>query len=227
MKFLFDSDTWQEIYGSIRKNKVRTGITIIGVLWGIFLLVVLLGDARGLENSFNKAFGNFATNSVFVWTQSTDTPFKGFQKGTLYLQKVNDGGFTTLELLLHKSAFLKNNGKKVTTLGAMAKMYASESCVKIANDAVQIHGGMGFIEETGVAQHYRDARITTIYEGTNGIQSLDLVGRKLGQDGGKAIMAFFEMVKSFIKENEGNVFRTHKPTFGCCMVENQFSWSRL
>jgi len=56
MKFLFDSDTWQEIYGSIRKNKVRTGITIIGVLWGIFLLVVLLGAARGLENSFNKAF---------------------------------------------------------------------------------------------------------------------------------------------------------------------------
>jgi putative ABC transport system permease protein len=81
MKFLFDSDTWQEIYGSIRKNKVRTIITIIGVLWGIFLLVVLLGAARGMENNFKKLFGTFATNSVFVWTQSTDTPFKGFQKG--------------------------------------------------------------------------------------------------------------------------------------------------
>ena len=90
MKFLFDSDTWQEIYGSIRKNKVRTGITIIGVLWGIFLLVVLLGAARGLENSFNKAFGNFATNSVFVWTQSTDTPFKGFQKGRSFSLNMND-----------------------------------------------------------------------------------------------------------------------------------------
>lgn len=90
MKFLFDSDTWQEIYGSIRKNKLRTAITIIGVLWGIFLLVVLLGAARGLENSFNKAFGNFATNSVFVWTQSTDTPFKGFQKGRRFLLDFND-----------------------------------------------------------------------------------------------------------------------------------------
>ncbi len=90
MKFLFDSDTWQEIYGSIRKNKLRTSITIIGVLWGIFLLVVLLGAARGLENSFNKAFGNFATNSVFVWTQSTDTPFKGFQKGRRFRLTFND-----------------------------------------------------------------------------------------------------------------------------------------
>ncbi|MCI2228141.1 ABC transporter permease [Polaribacter sp. MSW13] len=90
MKFLFDSDTWQEIYGSIRKNKVRTAITIIGVLWGIFLLVVLLGAARGLENSFNKLFGNFATNSVFVWTQSTDTPFKGFQEGRRFTLTMND-----------------------------------------------------------------------------------------------------------------------------------------
>mgnify|MGYP003645812772 FL=1 len=90
MKFLFDSDTWQEIYGSIRKNKVRTAITIIGVLWGIFLLVVLLGAARGMENGFNKLFGNFATNSVFVWTQSTDTPFKGFQEGRRFSLKMND-----------------------------------------------------------------------------------------------------------------------------------------
>ncbi len=90
MKFLFDSDTWQEIYGSIRKNKVRTVITIIGVLWGIFLLVVLLGAARGMENNFKKIFGNFATNSVFIWTQSTDRPFKGFQKGRRFLPTLTD-----------------------------------------------------------------------------------------------------------------------------------------
>lgn len=81
MKFIFDQDTWQEIYGSIRKNKMRASITIIGVMWGIFLLIVLLGAARGMENNFNKIFGNFATNSVFVWAQSTSKPFKGFQEG--------------------------------------------------------------------------------------------------------------------------------------------------
>ncbi|MDG1040219.1 MAG: ABC transporter permease [Polaribacter sp.] len=90
MKFLFDSDTWQEIYGSIRKNKMRTIITIIGVLWGIFLLVVLLGAARGIENNFNKIFGSFATNSVFVWTEATDTPFKGFQKNRRFSLTLKD-----------------------------------------------------------------------------------------------------------------------------------------
>ncbi|GGG99971.1 ABC transporter ATP-binding protein [Polaribacter pacificus] len=84
MKFLFDSDTWQEIYGSIRKNKMRTAITIIGVLWGIFLLVVLLGAARGIENNFNKIFGSFATNSVFIFPRATEIPFKGFQKNRTF-----------------------------------------------------------------------------------------------------------------------------------------------
>jgi putative ABC transport system permease protein len=90
MKFLFDSDTWQEIYGSIRKNKLRTAITIIGVMWGIFLLVVLLGAARGVENNFNKLFGTFATNSVFVWAQRTSMPFKGFQEGKSITLKMSD-----------------------------------------------------------------------------------------------------------------------------------------
>ena len=90
MKFLFDIDTWQEIYSSIRKNKIRTGITIIGVMWGIFLLVVLLGAAKGVENNFNKLFGSFATNSVFVWAQATSEPFKGFQEGRRLTLKMTD-----------------------------------------------------------------------------------------------------------------------------------------
>ncbi|MFC2109917.1 ABC transporter permease [Bacteroidota bacterium] len=90
MKFLFEIDTWQEIYESIRKNKLRTAITVIGVTWGIFLLVTLLGAARGMENSFNRMFGDFATNSVFIWGQSTEKPFKGFQKGKSVQLKLSD-----------------------------------------------------------------------------------------------------------------------------------------
>lgn len=90
MSFLFDKDTWQEIYSSIRKNKMRTAITIVGVMWGIFLLVVLLGAAKGVENNFNKLFGNFATNSVFVWAQQTSKPFKGFQEGKGLTLKMTD-----------------------------------------------------------------------------------------------------------------------------------------
>ena len=70
--------------------------------------------------------------------------------------------------------------------------------------AQQVFGGHGYVEEWGMSQYVRDARITMIYEGANGVQSLDLVGRKLPSDGGKHAMAFFELVKSFIKENEGD-----------------------
>jgi len=98
MKFIFDPDTWQEIYGSIRKNKMRASITIIGVMWGIFLLIVLLGAARGMENNFNKLFGNFATNSVFVWAQSTSMPFKGFQEGKGIRLKLTDADHIMSEI---------------------------------------------------------------------------------------------------------------------------------
>lgn len=80
-RFLFDRDTWQELYDSISKNKVRSILTMVGVWWGILLLIGLLGSARGIENSFNRLFGDFATNSVFIWSQSTSKPFKGFQEG--------------------------------------------------------------------------------------------------------------------------------------------------
>ncbi|MBL4807981.1 MAG: acyl-CoA dehydrogenase C-terminal domain-containing protein [Rhodobacteraceae bacterium] len=68
--------------------------------------------------------------------------------------------------------------------------------------AQQVFGGHGYIEEQGMSQFVRDARIAMIYEGANGVQALDLVGRKLAADGGKPVMAFFDLVKTFIKENE-------------------------
>ncbi len=75
-----------------------------------------------------------------------------------------------------------------------------EACVQ----AQQVFGGHGYIEEHGMSQFVRDARITMIYEGANGVQALDLVGRKLAADGGKPLMGFFEMVKAYIKQHEAD-----------------------
>lgn len=90
MKFIFDKDTWQEIFGSIRKSKLRTSITVIGVLWGIFLFITLLGAARGMENGFDREFRNLATNSIFLWAQRTGMPHKGFQRGRRLRLKIQD-----------------------------------------------------------------------------------------------------------------------------------------
>ena len=76
------------------------------------------------------------------------------------------------ELMLHKAAFLKNSNKNVTQLGAMSKMYASEICVEIANDAVQVHGGYGYTKDYPVEKFYRDSKLCTIGEGTTEIQKL-------------------------------------------------------
>ena len=82
------------------------------------------------------------------------------------------------ELLLHKAAFLKQQHRPVTTAGAMAKMYASEVCVKVANEAVQIHGGYGYTKDYPVEKFYRDAKLCTIGEGTTEIQKV-VISRNL------------------------------------------------
>jgi alkylation response protein AidB-like acyl-CoA dehydrogenase len=85
---------------------------------------------------------------------------------------------------------------RIDLLIPLIKAWCSDEGFAIASDAVQVHGGMGFIEETGVAQHLRDARIAMIYEGTNGIQALDLVGRKLPDAGGAHVSALFDELQS-------------------------------
>ena len=81
-------------------------------------------------------------------------------------------------------------------LTPLVKAYGTDVGVEVTSLGVQVHGGMGYIEETGAAQHYRDARISPIYEGTNGIQAADLVGRKLSMDGGGVLFALLDEVKT-------------------------------
>lgn len=92
----------------------------------------------------------------------------------------------------------------VSLLTPVIKGFLTDKGFDSAVQAQQVYGGHGYIEEHGMSQFVRDARITMIYEGANGVQALDLVGRKLAQDGGKHVMAFFEELKGFIKANEGD-----------------------
>ncbi len=92
----------------------------------------------------------------------------------------------------------------VSLLTPVVKGFLTDKGFESAVQAQQVFGGHGYIEETGISQFVRDARIAMIYEGANGIQALDLVGRKLAQDGGKHVMAFFDLIRNFIRENGDN-----------------------
>jgi hypothetical protein len=86
----------------------------------------------------------------------------------------------------------------VDLLIPVVKGWSTENGIDIASLGIQVHGGMGFIEETGAAQHLRDARITTIYEGTTGIQANDLVGRKVGREEGRTAYALIAEMEKYV-----------------------------
>jgi alkylation response protein AidB-like acyl-CoA dehydrogenase len=102
----------------------------------------------------------------------------------------------------HREGDADANGL-ISLLTPVIKGFLTDKGYEYASAAQQVYGGHGYIEEWGMSQFARDARITMIYEGANGVQALDLVGRKLAQDGGKHVMAFFELVKNFASENKG------------------------
>ena len=99
---------------------------------------------------------------------------------------------------------------RVALLTPVAKAFSTDIGCEVASIGVQVHGGMGFIEETGAAQIYRDARILPIYEGTNGIQAIDLVVRKLPLEGGKVVEAYIGELKRTVDD----VRASNRPEFG-------------
>jgi putative ABC transport system permease protein len=87
---MFSRDNWDEILEALSANWFRTLLTAFGVLWGIFILVILLAAGKGLENGVKQGFGGMATNSMFMWTQVTSKPYKGLPKGRRYNFKIED-----------------------------------------------------------------------------------------------------------------------------------------
>ena len=100
--------------------------------------------------------------------------------------------------------------ERASLLTPVAKAFSTDIGTEVASLGVQIHGGMGFIEETGAAQHYRDARIASIYEGTNGIQSIDLVTRKIPLEGGTTVALYLDELRGTVKA----VKESNAPAFG-------------
>jgi acyl-CoA dehydrogenase len=99
---------------------------------------------------------------------------------------------------------------RAALLTPIAKAFSTDVGNEVSSLGVQVHGGMGFIEETGAAQHFRDARIAAIYEGTNGIQSIDLVTRKLAAHGGASVWALIDELKEIVAKVEAS----NDPAFG-------------
>ncbi len=79
--WLFEPDIWREVYTTLTKNLMRTILTTLGVLFAVMILILLLGSTNGIKNGFNKLFEGTATNSMFVWSQRTGMPYKGFERG--------------------------------------------------------------------------------------------------------------------------------------------------
>ncbi len=100
--------------------------------------------------------------------------------------------------------------ERASLLTPVAKAFSTDIGIEVASLGVQVHGGMGFVEETGAAQHFRDARIAAIYEGTNGIQALDLVARKVPLEGGKTVARYLDELRGTVKQ----VAASNAPDFG-------------
>jgi len=131
--------------------------------------------------------------------------------------------------LHQEEAWRKYAAARVALLTPVVKAWCTDMGVEVASLGVQVHGGMGYIEESGAAQHFRDARIAPIYEGTNGIQALDLVGRKLLRDEGAAALQYIDEVHSLINglnlrtEQDLAIIRRHLAA-GVDALDNSTHW---
>lgn len=78
---MFDLDKWQEIMHSLLRSPLRTFLTALGIFWGMFMLIVMMGAGNGLESGVRQDMGGRSTNSLFIWARRTTQPYKGFQPG--------------------------------------------------------------------------------------------------------------------------------------------------
>jgi putative ABC transport system permease protein len=133
---VFDLDKWQEIFGTIRKNKLRTILTAFSVAWGIFILIVLLAAGRGLRNGAQAQFGNDAANSIWIEGGQTTIPYKGYKPGRV-IQLTNVDFYkikNEIEGIDHASAVFGDGGNKILSYknehaGFLVRPCAPDHCI--------------------------------------------------------------------------------------------------
>jgi alkylation response protein AidB-like acyl-CoA dehydrogenase len=179
-------------------GEVNNGIAHMFVMMNAARLQVGVQGVAIAERAFQQAlaFSQERKQGRAVWSAEYPAPLYGHPdvRRTLLLMKakieaaraicLTTGVLADLANLAGTEAERTTARQRQELLTPIAKAWSTDIGVEVASLGVQVHGGMGFIEETGAAQHYRDARIAPIYEGTNGIQAIDLVGRKVPMEGG-------------------------------------------
>ncbi len=153
---LFDRDKWTEIMHALGKNKLRTFFTAFGVFWGIFMLVIMLGSGRGLKNGVNQGMGDMAFNALFMWTQSTTVPYKGFPRGRRYNFNNDDtkalrDNVPELEYIAPRLQVFAAQGDNNVVRGERTAAYRIQGDYPDMNkiDPVNIHAGR-FINENDI-----------------------------------------------------------------------------
>lgn len=146
--FLFDRDKWTEIFHALSKNKLRTFFTSFGVFWGIFMLVIMLGSGKGLKNGVNQGMGDMANNALFVWTQSTTMPYKGFPRGRRFNFRNSDtralrDNLPELEYIAPRLQIFGGQGSNNVVRGERTAAYSIQGDYPDMNkiDPVNIHAG--------------------------------------------------------------------------------------
>ena len=147
---MFNRDTWQEILGTIQKHKLRTALTALGVFWGIFMLIFVLGMGTGLENSVLRDFGDRAKNVMFVWSERTTQPYKGFQPGR-YPQ-----------LVLEDIVAIKQNVPEVEYIAPRLSLQSTPVYYKDIGDRYEIRGELEDMIKIEALRLYRGRYINTL-----------------------------------------------------------------
>ena len=140
---MFDLDLWKEIISALKKNRMRSFMTAFGVFWGIFMLIIMSGAGRALENGIMDGIKAFASNSAFFWTERTSKPYEGFQRGRTWNYKNADmeyikANISDIEYLSPR--LFGPNSYSVTTQSAAKKQKHSIFMAIIPNFSKLTHG---------------------------------------------------------------------------------------